>query len=39
VLGGWDREAMMDSTTLQGVLAEFVACIGPDLAKKIVIDL
>ncbi|MCJ1389570.1 Arginyl-tRNA--protein transferase 1 [Xylographa bjoerkii] len=38
-LGEWDEEEMMDSSSVQGIAAEFVACVGPRLAGKIVIDL
>ena len=29
---------MTDPQSLQGIVAEFVACIGPELIKKIVVD-
>ncbi|MCJ1280829.1 Arginyl-tRNA--protein transferase 1 [Xylographa opegraphella] len=38
-LGEWDDEEMIDTSGVQGVAAEFVACIGPLLAREIVIDL
>ncbi|MCJ1433078.1 Arginyl-tRNA--protein transferase 1 [Xylographa pallens] len=38
-LGEWDEEEMIDSSSVQGIAAEFVACIGPLLAREIVIDL
>ncbi|MCJ1379669.1 Arginyl-tRNA--protein transferase 1 [Xylographa soralifera] len=38
-LGEWDEAEMIDSSSVQGIAAEFVACVGPVLAGKIVIDL
>ncbi|MCJ1399226.1 Arginyl-tRNA--protein transferase 1 [Xylographa trunciseda] len=38
-LGHWDEEEMIDSSSVQGIAAEFVACVGPALAGEIVIDL
>ncbi|MCJ1407973.1 Arginyl-tRNA--protein transferase 1 [Ptychographa xylographoides] len=38
ILEEWDIEEMTDPQSLQGIVAEFVACIGPELIKKIVVD-
>jgi hypothetical protein len=35
----WDVESMRQPYSLQGIIAEFVACVGPELADAIVIDL
>ncbi|MCJ1288582.1 Arginyl-tRNA--protein transferase 1 [Xylographa carneopallida] len=38
-LGAWDEEEMLDPSSVQCVVAEFVACVGPQLAGRIVVDL
>ena len=34
----WEMAEMTTSHSFQGAVAEFVACIGPELVKEIVID-
>ncbi|EMC96642.1 hypothetical protein BAUCODRAFT_122625 [Baudoinia panamericana UAMH 10762] len=34
----WETGAETDKTTVKGVIAEFAACIGPDVAKDVLVD-
>ena len=38
-LVGWVTSSETDMTTLKGIFAEFAACVGPSVARDIVVDL
>lgn len=34
----WEDGNIEDSSSLKGIVAEFVACVGPDVAKQVILD-
>ncbi|KAK4950032.1 Arginyl-tRNA--protein transferase 1 [Elasticomyces elasticus] len=37
-LVSWDGGSVVDSSSLKGLVAEFVACIGPKLAREVLVS-
>lgn len=35
----WKLDEVRDGVVLQGVVAQFAACVGPELMRKIALDL
>lgn len=35
----WDENTIRDHDSMKGIVAELVACVGPDVAKEMIVDL
>jgi len=39
MLVAWDNKTMLDHKSIKGLIAELVACVGPEVAKEVIVDL
>lgn len=39
MLVAWDGSSILDHDSIKGLVAELAACVGPDVAKEMVVDL
>jgi len=35
----WDSKTILDHKSIKGLVAELVACTGPEVAKEVIVDL
>lgn len=38
MLRAWDSETALDHRSVKNIIVELVACVGPEVAKEIIID-
>lgn len=39
MLVAWDSKTILDHKSIKGLVAELVACVGPEVANKVIVDL
>ena len=39
MLVSWDNKTLLDHTSVKGIIAELAACVGPEVAKEVTVDL